>query len=216
MHWGSELGCPDNPWPPCSLSDMGVDTGQAQGPPMAMGYSPLQPVPKARGKMKVLLINTDYIQRGDISTQPSTPWVSWPGGSQSPVGHSLSLPAQPGRGAQDPETFGLKPPAANTAPARVPSQEEPPWWHSPMQTFLGDHPCGGQHQGGAGAAPNGCSTGNETPRGATVPQPPALSPQPVGGDSVPGWKGLVDNHLHNKILLDLGLLQSCAVSEQLA
>lgn len=62
----------------------------------------------------------------------------------------------------------------------------------------------------------GQNTAQGIPRGATVPQPPALSPQPVGGGSVPGWKGLVDNHLHNKILLDLGLLQSCAVSEQLA
>lgn len=60
------------------------------------------------------------------------------------------------------------------------------------------------------------NTAQEIPRGATFPQPPARSPQPVGGGSVPGWKGLVDNHLHNKILLDLGLLQSCAVSEQLA
>lgn len=60
------------------------------------------------------------------------------------------------------------------------------------------------------------NTAQGIPRGATVPQTPAISPQPVGGGSVPGWEGLIDNHLHNKILLDLGLLQSCAVSEQLA
>lgn len=84
-----------------------------------------------------------------------------------------------------------------------------------MQTFLGGHLCGSlsreQEQLRVGQ-----NTAQGIPRGATVPQPPALSPQPVGGGSVPGWKGLVDNHLHNKILLDLGLLQSCAVSEQLA
>lgn len=127
----------------------------------------------------------------------------------SPCRHSLAEELQP-------NTFGLEPPAANTAPARVLSQGEPPWWHSPMQTFLGGHLCGGQPQGEQEQLRMGWNTAQGIPRGATVPQPPALSPQPVGGGSVPGWKGLVDNHLHDKILLDLGLLQSCAVSEQLA
>lgn len=180
-----------------------------------MGQPPPACPQGQRKDEKALLINTDYVQRGDISTQPSTPQVSWPGGSQSPVGHSLSLPALPGRGAPAPETFGLKPPSANTAPARVPSQGEPPWWHSPMQTFLGGHLCGSL-RGGADAAPDGPEQNTGNAQKCHCPQPPALSPQPVGGGSVPGWKGLVDNHLHNKILLDLGLLQSCAVSEQLA
>lgn len=39
-----------------------------------------------------------------------------------------------------PDTFGLKPPAANTVHAHTPSQEGPPWWHSPTETFLGGPP----------------------------------------------------------------------------
>lgn len=155
---------------------MGADTGQAQGPFVAMGYSPLQPVPKARGRMKrLLLINTDYVQRGDISTQPSTPRVSWPGGSQSPVGHSLSLPAQPGRGA--PETFGLEPPSANTAPARVSNQGEPPWWHSPMQTFLGGSPVWRAASGGSSRSSRWAGTQHrESPE---VPLSPSPLPSPL-------------------------------------
>lgn len=168
---GTELRCPGYPWPPCAHSDMGADIGQAQRPPVAMGYSLCPACPQGQRKdEKALLINTDYVQRGDISTQPSTPRVSWPGGSQSPVGHSLSLPAQPGRGAPAPETFGLEPPAANTAPARVPSQGEPPWWHSPTQTFLGSL------RGEQEWLQMRWNTAQGIPRGATVPQPPAISP----------------------------------------
>lgn len=127
----------------------------------------------------------------------------------SPCRHSLAEELQP-------NTFGLEPPAANTAPARVPSQGEPPWWHSPMQTFLGVTCVEGSLRGSRSSSGWAGTQHRESPEVPLAPSPPALSPQPVGGGSVPGWKGLVDNHLHDKILLDLGLLQSCAVSEQLA
>lgn len=178
-------GVQDTLYHPCVHSDMGADTGHTGHTYRTSHDYGLQPPPACpqgqRKDEKALLINTDYVQRGDISTQPSTPWVSWPGGSQSPVGHSLSLPAQPGRGAPAPETFGLEPPSGNTAPARVPSQREPLRWHSPMQTFLGGHLCGGQPQGGAGAAPDGLehSTGNPQ-RCHCLPAPCPLPPTSRG------------------------------------
>lgn len=44
---------------------------------------------------------------------------------------------------------------------------------------------------------------------------PGLSAQGSGGSSVLGWWGLVDDDLDDKIFLDLGFLEPCAVCEQL-
>lgn len=72
-HWGAELGHPGSHWTPCAHPDTEAYVGQAWGPPVAAGDSPLSLPQGPRKDEKALLINTDYVQRGDISTQPSTP-----------------------------------------------------------------------------------------------------------------------------------------------
>lgn len=128
----------------------------------------------------------------------------------SPCRHSLAEEPQPRRHLvsnllQQTRRLPVSPAKGShrggTAPCR------PPW---------GSHLCGGRPQGGAGAAPDGLELSTGNPQRCHCPPAPCPLPSTSRGGSVPGWKGLVDNHLHNKILLDLGVLQSCAVSEQLA